>query len=434
MRCPRCGNENAATNRFCGMCGATLVAAPASGTPPAHPPSSSATTKPATPIPSSQSAPQSTRAVSPMPSAPPAPKAPPAPRTSPEASHSSDDTDTVISGPSFLGLNKPSKTADAVHDRSARGASDPLQTSRNLDYLLDEVQEEEDEPKHGWGKLFLIVIALALALGFGYLHWKQGGFDWVTGGDKKPAATDANAPAANDSTATNANAPQTTVAQPNPATPNSAQTNTGAAPANAANSSNPSTTTSSPSSGAPTANTDQAPPSQSPTPEAPASDSNPPTPTSTKPAANTKPSPKPTPDADNNSDNSADDSDSTPAPVNSKPTPIAKPRKPSAAVPAADPVTEAERYLYGRGIAQDCDRGLHLLKSAADQANSRAMISLGSAYSTGTCAPRDLPTAYRWFAMALHKDPDNARLQDDLQRLWGQMTAPERQLAIKLSQ
>jgi TPR repeat protein len=97
-------------------------------------------------------------------------------------------------------------------------------------------------------------------------------------------------------------------------------------------------------------------------------------------------------------------------------------------------VTEAERYIYGRGVRQDCDHGLRLMKPAAEQSNTKAMISLGALYSTGTCTPRDLPTAYRWFALALHKDPDNQALQDDLQKLWSQMTPPERQLAIKLSQ
>jgi TPR repeat protein len=99
-----------------------------------------------------------------------------------------------------------------------------------------------------------------------------------------------------------------------------------------------------------------------------------------------------------------------------------------------DPVAEAEKYIYGQSVAQDCDRGLRLLKPAATQANTKAMILLGSLYSSGTCTPRDLPTAYRWFALSLHKEPDNQRLQDDLQKLWSQMTQPERQLAIKLSQ
>jgi TPR repeat protein len=84
-------------------------------------------------------------------------------------------------------------------------------------------------------------------------------------------------------------------------------------------------------------------------------------------------------------------------------------------------------------VTQDCDRGLQILKPAAET-NARAMTSMGVMYSTGTCTPRDLPTAYRWFALALHKEPENQALQQDLQSLWGKMTQPERQLAIKLSQ
>jgi hypothetical protein len=36
--------------------------------------------------------------------------------------------------------------------------------------------------------------------------------------------------------------------------------------------------------------------------------------------------------------------------------------------------------------------------------------------------------------MALRKEPDNQAIQTDLQKLWSEMTQPERQLAIKLSQ
>ena len=101
---------------------------------------------------------------------------------------------------------------------------------------------------------------------------------------------------------------------------------------------------------------------------------------------------------------------------------------------AADPVSEAQKYLYGKGAKQDCDRGMRLLKPAADKANPKAMIEMGALYSAGLCTPRDLPTAYRWFAMSLRKDPDNQSVQTDLQKLWGEMTQPERQLAIKLTQ
>ena len=36
--------------------------------------------------------------------------------------------------------------------------------------------------------------------------------------------------------------------------------------------------------------------------------------------------------------------------------------------------------------------------------------------------------------MALRKDPGNQSVNADLQKLWGEMTQPERQLAIRLSQ
>ena len=99
-----------------------------------------------------------------------------------------------------------------------------------------------------------------------------------------------------------------------------------------------------------------------------------------------------------------------------------------------DPVSEAQKYIDGNGVKQDCDRGLRLLRPAAEHANAKAMIEMGALYSAGLCTPRDLPTAYRWFAMALRKEPDNQSVQTDLQKLWGEMTQPERQQAIKMSQ
>jgi hypothetical protein len=114
--------------------------------------------------------------------------------------------------------------------------------------------------------------------------------------------------------------------------------------------------------------------------------------------------------------------------------PAPEPQPARASTKSADPVAEAQKYIYGRGAQQDCDRGMRLLKPSAEQANPKAMIEMGALYSAGLCAPRDLPTSYRWFARALRKQPDNLSIQTDLQKLWGEMTQPERQLAIKLSQ
>jgi TPR repeat protein len=129
----------------------------------------------------------------------------------------------------------------------------------------------------------------------------------------------------------------------------------------------------------------------------------------------------------------ADNAETTAPPAKPAPTTkkIREP-KPTPVTPT-DPTAEAESYIYGRGVSQDCDRGLRLLKPAAAH-SVKAMIALGTLYSSGTCAPRDLPTAYRYFAMALHQQPDNQPVQNDLQDIWAKMTQPERQLAIKLSQ
>jgi hypothetical protein len=271
---------------------------------------------------------------------------------------------------------------------------DALRSSGNLDYLLE---DEEEGARWSRGKLGLIVIALMLVGGFGYLRWKQGGFDWLTKGDGKPAATTQSgdpAPSSADSGSTTSAAPTSVGTNPDAATSGAAT---------------PSATA---ESGAPQATPSQTAAPQSSLPQADPSDS--------KPADSVAPEAR----ADSNSSAPQTEAPAVVKPRERKPTPV----KP------VDPVSEAERYIYGRGVSQDCDRGMRLLKPAAEQSNPKAMVSLGAVYSTGTCTPRDLPTAYRWFALALHKQPDNEALQDDLQKLWSQMTPPERQLAIKLSQ
>jgi hypothetical protein len=329
----------------------------------------------------------------------------------------------VITGPSFLGLNKPADPARGSFSEPGRSNyPDSLgRPSGNLDYLLEDVEEES---KSGWGKVLVFLIALALVGGFGYLRWKQGGFDWVMG----PRKTVTDTTSGTDS----ANAPA--AATPPPAANSNAQASPPAATNNPSSGSN--TSTSAPASqnttpttggtdtaSAPSPTTNAAPPqasSDNAMPAKPQADSS----ASDKTAAT---------DSADNSPDSASDSDTSPAPAPARS--VVKPqreRKPSPATPV-DATAEADRYIYGRGVPQDCDRGLRMLKVAA-QSNPNAMVELGALYSAGNCAPRDLPTAYRWFAQALHKQPDNQRLQDDLQKLWGQMTPPERQLAIKLSQ
>ena len=437
MRCGRCGNENNESNRFCGMCGAPLVAKgqgavqPASAGPASIPPRTSTPVPPAD-RPSSQAVPALTSVQDRAAERPSVPVS----HTRPEPVRAQTASDAYITGPSFLGLNTPPAGGGRHFERhDSSGDGDHLRpSSSNLDYLLD----DEEEPKRGGGgKLIFFLIALALAGGFGYLHWKSGGFDWLTGGDKKAAITKP----APDGTQ---NTSDSTGAAAAPSSSTSSSTSASAPAANAPVT--PVPTDAAPSNPAPapdaTANTQTSPPnaSQEGTPPAASTDPN--------AAANSVSHPPdansgPSDDSSQSAKDKAQDDEEEPAAVEKT-----APRKPAAVKPSAtrpamakptpatsyDSVAEAERYIYGRGVSQDCDHGLRLLKPAGNQGNPKAMISLGSLYSTGTCTPRDLPTAYRWFAMALHKQPDNLVLQNDLQKLWSQMTQPERQLAIKLSQ
>jgi hypothetical protein len=403
VRCARCGNENMEGNRFCGMCGATLLTA--------------------SPV-ASASAQTATRASAVPASAPAAPAQPqtlpisrtvaPAPVDAP-----------IISGPSFLGLNDP-----APRKRASLSVDPQAASSRNLDYLLE---DEEEHGRGGAGKLVLILLALALAMGLGYLRWRNHGFAGLGSNDSKPAAAQtSDAPDTTSTTPPISSAPAPGSESP-PAT-TTAATPAGAQPATDPAKGNPaasSPTSANPAPGSPATNpATGAAPASSP---AATGDAGAPSDAADSPAGPATAPPVPT------AKDPATAAASTPPPASPKPRKAADEpaRKPPAAIMAArpaDPVTEAQKYLYGRGVAQDCDRGLRLLKPAVNQSNPKAMVEMGALYSAGLCTPHDLPTAYRWFALALRKDPDNQAVQSDLQKLWGEMTQPERQLAIKLSQ
>lgn len=436
MRCGRCGNDNAEVNRFCGMCGAPLAGKPQpAGQSPGIAPVVPPPREPSLPVPlTSKSAPQTSQVALKTVEATSADRRP-APVSS---SYSEPRRAPVIAGPSFLGLNIPSPAAS--DDRPHRDRHDPSTAhdsfqpaSGNVDYLL----EDEEDPGGG-GKLILVVVALALAVGFGYMHWKRGGFDWLNAGDKKSAVTNPSPdsaqsapdsggapPTASAPTSTTppptTNAPVTPIPTDGPATTPADSTATSATPSSGAT--QPGATQQSPSQ-----------PAASQTATAPSAATSPAAAAGTSTDAGAAPDSAPR-SAASDSDQSSEQEPPAPAKaVTRKPAiPKPSPAKPPAAKPY-DSVVEAERYIYGRGVSPDCDHGLRLLKSSAEQSNPKAMISLGALYSTGTCTPRDLPTAYRWFALALHKQPDNQALQDDLQKLWSRMTQPERQLAIKLSQ
>lgn len=95
---------------------------------------------------------------------------------------------------------------------------------------------------------------------------------------------------------------------------------------------------------------------------------------------------------------------------------------------------KGEAYLYGRSVKENCAEAIKNLKAASGKGHPRARSTFGTMYATGHCVPRDLPTSYLWFALALRVDPNNQILEKDLSAVWNQMTPPERQLATRMKQ
>jgi hypothetical protein len=122
--------------------------------------------------------------------------------------------------------------------------------------------------------------------------------------------------------------------------------------------------------------------------------------------------------------------DSTPADTeSSKPTP-AKAAAPSPAVDNSQ-LEEAQKYLQGRGVPEDCNRGLDLLRSAAKQPNAKARVQMAALYSSGHCVTADPVQAYTWFSRAQEVEPRNKLIERNLDMLWARMSDQERQKVLR---
>jgi len=287
---------------------------------------------------------------------------------------------------------------------------------RDLDYLL----EDDEEKTSNKGLILLTLIALILVVGLGWLRWRNSALPFLrsltSSSQPKPTAP-------KESTAADSSAPTPNAQDP------AASTGPGA----------PENSTQTPAPSAEGSITPIPPPNSTGNPatlSSPTSDPNAATSASTPP---TSPSDSGTPasskeEAAEKSARSEAEAAAPPPPAPAKPKPVAKPA-PKPPAKSTDPVLVGERYLYGKeGFPQNCERGLHYVKPAADQSNPKAMITMGALYATGHCLSKDLPTAYRYFALALRGDPENGPLRQNAEMVWKQMTAEERKQAIRMTQ
>ena len=103
---------------------------------------------------------------------------------------------------------------------------------------------------------------------------------------------------------------------------------------------------------------------------------------------------------------------------------------------AADPhnnpnLVTGEKYLYGRGVPQNCQQAVQHFQAAAKQDNAPALAHLGVMSASGQCMKLDRVAAYQWFARAKLADPDNAWLDRSMDMLWASMSHRERNAVLK---
>jgi hypothetical protein len=381
IACEHCGYENSDHYRFCGMCGALL----------------------------------------PGPKAVAAETSVAGRRTATAAPHSGESQPrgvAPVSGPSFLGLSE--------------------QPDRPVDYLL------EDEPRPGHGRMYVALLLLVVAGAVLAWHWRRSGYPWSESNPQVASGPPVGSrPSLSNGPPVGASA---STAGPAPSAPLASSTETAsnseAPPAASPDESHMVTSdeTSAHASGKAAEQPADATEAETPagaraTPEQPAEADSSKKAESAKgseaAAANPAEGENPSGAKENSAENEA-------APTRTAATAPGKKSEsgltqPSAANSRDDTLVAAgEKYLYGNGAPENCFLAQKNLRTAANHSSAKAQGILGTMYATGHCVTRDLPTAYHWFARALHNDPGNGRIERDLEVLWRQMTADERQAALRM--
>ena len=90
-------------------------------------------------------------------------------------------------------------------------------------------------------------------------------------------------------------------------------------------------------------------------------------------------------------------------------------------------IIEANKYLQGRGVRQNCSTGVNLLRQAISEGNPEASVKMGALYWSGTCVTQSNVTAYEWFSRAHSLDPRNRWIERSRNSVWASMSPAEKQ-------
>ena len=444
MICPKCGHDNPAMNRFCGMCGAQLERRRVAGeAKPATPASTSSILGVATHEPPAMAKPEPPKTEIAKTEVPP-PKPPEAPRPvardkevlmQPRVEERAPQRveparPPVTKEPSIVygtrspepprTTQPPSRSSLAekpafVYDKQPFVYDKPAKQERPRAFVYDGDRPSslsgpsflglgsnyaEEEPRRGW-RAFAFLLAVAVIAGLIGLQWHRNG--WQMPEAAGPAWQKIKAYFAGQQN----NGP-----------------NTGATVTPAANTPPPADATPAPgkagditSDGKMPPNVNAASPSNATTPVAP----------TTKDQAT---SPQ-------NNDDTANDNPSQPAnppqkisatrPQNPLRKQNAAPEETASQSDWEAPVALADNYINAK--PQDCNRALQILNYAAEHGNPRAGVKLGGLYTAGVCVPQDNVMAYAWLTRALKLDPNNHRVQAARMVVWNQMSSEEQHRA-----
>lgn len=319
-----------------------------------------------------------------------------------------------IGGPSFLGLSYEGTNSGFVYDKPRNDGFIYDSDGQGSEYLL------EDAPRHSSWRAWLLFFLLAAGVGLGYVQWRAShnqGPDLGSILAGNGATVDPNHPVVN---------PEAAKPTPKPNPPAAGDSSNSDSDADNAAKDESDANQNSDTSAAKTSADDKA-----------SEDSK---------AANSKSGDSDQEDSDNSTDasskskaSSAKSSDETDGPESDGPTKVAKridakpaavTEKPAPPKPLGDKdplIIEADKYIQGRGVRQNCSTGVNLLRQAISAGNPEADVKMGALYWSGTCVTQSNVTAYEWFSRAHSLQPQNRWIERSRNSLWASMSPQDKQ-------